>query len=124
MDSPTKDSINTIFLTPGTRVRVLQTAGFHKGARGVVTRVQDDKIWVKRDRSSEPVWYLAYELSLDHSLVEDTLEKAEAELDAAIRAMTSCLQYEWNDEWRPDIEALNQAHIRYRAAKLRKQVGQ
>ena len=48
----------------GDRVKVKQTAGFHKGASGVVEFVEPsgEKIWVTRDGASSPVFYYGEEL--------------------------------------------------------------
>ena len=48
----------------GDRVKVKQTAGFHKGASGVVEFVEPsgEKIWVTRDGASRPVFYYGEEL--------------------------------------------------------------
>lgn len=49
----------------GDRVRVTQSASFHKGAIGVVEFVQPSgKVWVLRDNSGSPVYYHADELEL------------------------------------------------------------
>lgn len=60
----------------GDRVVANQTAGFHKGAEGVVQFVEPnyEKVWVLRDRSSGPVFYHPSELDV---LVEvDNVEVA------------------------------------------------
>lgn len=47
----------------GDRIQVKQTAGFHRGALGVVQYVAPDgKIWVRRDNASSDVFYFADEL--------------------------------------------------------------
>lgn len=65
----------------GTRVRVKETAGFHKGAVGTVTgrsKMQTratllqpsrfiDVVWVHRDRSGTSVWYAPDELELENA---------------------------------------------------------
>lgn len=50
----------------GDRVQVLQTAGFHKGATGVVEFIEPNgrKVWVTRDNSGSPVYYHRDELEL------------------------------------------------------------
>ena len=49
----------------GDRVNVLMTAGFHKGATGVVEYITPDgRHWVLRDGASTPVYYDADELEL------------------------------------------------------------
>ena len=50
----------------GDRVKANQTAGFHKGAEGVVQFVEPsyDRVWVLRDRSSGPVFYHPSELDV------------------------------------------------------------
>jgi hypothetical protein len=40
-------------------------------------------------------------------------------LDDAIRALTDTLDYEWDGEFRPEIERLNQAYMRYIVAERR-----
>lgn len=51
----------------GQHVEVLQTAGFHRGATGVVAFVQHrgletDRIWVDREGAGSAVWYHPSEL--------------------------------------------------------------
>jgi len=56
----------------GDRVRASKTAGFHKGARGVIVepptgqrdKTLDNQVWVLRDGASSPVWYGKSELEL------------------------------------------------------------
>lgn len=50
----------------GDRVKANQTAGFHKGAEGVVQFVEPsyEKVWVLRDGSSGPVFYHPSELDV------------------------------------------------------------
>lgn len=48
----------------GDRIQVKQTAGFHRGALGVVQYVAPDgKIWIRRDNASSDVFYFADELN-------------------------------------------------------------
>lgn len=69
----------------GDRVKVRQTAGFHKGAHGSVTSVEPggyqrmypdgppyDLVWVERDGAGSSVWYLPQEL--DHHPIPVSLE--------------------------------------------------
>jgi hypothetical protein len=70
----------------GTRVRVKQTAGFHKGAVGTVTgrsKMQTraahgvpsrfiDVVWVLRDRSSDSTWWTPEELEVHDDQVQYT----------------------------------------------------
>lgn len=44
------------------RVRVLQSAGFSRGARGIVTEVEGNQIWVLRDGAGSPAYFLECEL--------------------------------------------------------------
>jgi hypothetical protein len=48
------------------RVKVKQTAGFHKGATGVINFIEPrgTRIWVTRDNSGSPVYYHPDELEL------------------------------------------------------------
>jgi len=56
----------------GTRVLVKHTAGFHKGARGIVQySAPDGNIWVLRYGASEAVWYKADELKFDEEVSPD-----------------------------------------------------
>jgi hypothetical protein len=57
---------NQKFFFRGTRVRANSTAGFHKGATGTVEFVEPSgqKIWVLRDGSSGPVFYIPSELDI------------------------------------------------------------
>lgn len=50
----------------GDRVKANDTAGFHKGAEGVVQFVEPsyEKVWVLRDGSSGPVFYHPSELDV------------------------------------------------------------
>jgi len=50
--------------------------------------------------------------------------KAELDLNVAVMAMTGSLQYQWEGEWREEIEALNQAHTRWLDAKLNQRKAQ
>jgi len=50
--------------------------------------------------------------------------KAELGLNVAVMAMTGSLQYQWEGEWREEIEALNQAHTRWLDAKLNQRKAQ
>ena len=50
-------------LRVGDRVLVKQTAGFHKGAKGVIQYIEPSgKCWVRRDHASSDVWYAPEEL--------------------------------------------------------------
>lgn len=53
-------------LQVGDRVRVKETAGFNRGATGVIQFIEPsgEKVWVLRDRSTSPVWYAPIELEL------------------------------------------------------------
>ena len=52
-------------LRAGDRVKVLMTAGFHKGATGVIEYVAPDgRIWVLRDGATTAVYYDEDELEL------------------------------------------------------------
>jgi hypothetical protein len=49
----------------GDRVQVKQTAGFHKGATGVIDFIEPlGKVWVTRDGAGSPVYYHNEELEL------------------------------------------------------------
>jgi hypothetical protein len=55
------------WIQEGVRVEVTQSAGFNKGAKGVVKFVQPrgtqtSKVWIIRDGASPPVWYWPREL--------------------------------------------------------------
>ena len=47
----------------------------------------------------------------------DPVVLAWEELDAAIRELTDTLEFEWDGEFRQEIEALNGAYFRYLVAK-------
>ena len=51
----------------GDRVRVVQTAGFHAGAHGIIEFVEPayTRIWVLRDGASSPVYYSPSELEFE-----------------------------------------------------------
>lgn len=55
----------TVKFEVGDKVRVKRTAGFHKGATGVIKYIQpDDVVWIRRAGSSSDVWYAMNELEL------------------------------------------------------------
>jgi hypothetical protein len=62
----------------GSRVKVAQTAGFSRGAKGAVVETPegfthlDNRIFVLRDGASSAVWFFDYELKLDDSEVHRT----------------------------------------------------
>lgn len=56
------------YFSRGMRVLINENSGFSKGARGVVVFVEPaGKIWVHRDGSSSPCFFMPYELTLDDS---------------------------------------------------------
>ena len=67
----------------GDRVKANDKAGFHKGAEGVVQFVEPlldyekTKVWVLRDRSSGPVYYMPYELDVLVKVEDAELDKKE-----------------------------------------------
>lgn len=56
--------------------------------------------------------------------LNDAVLKAWNDLEDVINAMTGSLEYEWEGEWREEIEALNTAHIRLLGAKKRLQIAE
>lgn len=44
----------------------------------------------------------------------EDMKSSRRDLDKAIHALTDSLDYEWTGDFRPEIENLNGAHMRYR----------
>jgi hypothetical protein len=62
----------------GDRVRANENAGFHQGAEGIIQFIEPSggnkpKIWVLRDRSESPVFYLSSELTLLKAVEDDVV---------------------------------------------------
>lgn len=71
-------------LRAGDRVRANQGAGFHRGARGVVDRVDPGGLlWVIRDGASSPVFYHLHELDLELTAAEEAVRAWVASPEAA-----------------------------------------
>ena len=58
--------LKTYKLRVGDRVRVNETAGFHRGCVGTINFIEPSgKVWLTRDNSDSPVYYHPDELDLE-----------------------------------------------------------
>ena len=63
-----KDWVEDDDIVIGSRVVVKDTAGFHKRAKGKVTSIVDDRVYVMRDGASTDVYFYKEELMLEKEL--------------------------------------------------------
>lgn len=100
-------------LTRGARVRVVEGAGFHVGALGVVEFVEParDRVWVLRDHASSAVWFTASELEVLAAAGESEFERgARAMFDRLVLCASSrdCEPLKVDAAFRPDSEPVLQ----------------
>lgn len=88
----------------GDRVQATMEAGFHKGAKGVITYIEPTgKCWVRRDGASSDIWYDAGELELlkpfkrrNRERVMDILQEECAEV---IQAVSKIRRFGLEESW-------------------------
>lgn len=88
----------------GDRVQATDEAGFHKGAKGVITYIEPTgKCWVRRDGASSDIWYDKGELTLlppkkqrNRERVMDILQEECAEV---IQAVSKIRRFGLEESW-------------------------